>query len=268
MIAFPNAKINIGLKITDKLENGYHSIKSLMVPTQFFDILEFTLAEKDIFKTEGIQIPGNFEENIVFKVLKRIRDDFDIPPLEINLHKKIPFGAGLGGGSADAAFFLKLLNERFNLGMNDELMEEFIAGIGSDCPFFIKNSPAIVTGTGTTLTAWDINLGGLFLAISVPDFQISTVEAYSGVKIKPEKFPLEDLLKEDISTWKNSIENDFEESLFPLYPQLQEIKDKFYDSGASYASLSGSGSAVYGIYTEKPVFSEEMGKTLVFKDFF
>lgn len=267
MISFPNAKINIGLRITGKLPDGYHTLKSLMIPTDFCDILEFAPSKKDTLDLTGIPIPGSAKENIIWKTLQLVRKSFIIPPLKIHLHKIIPAGAGLGGGSADAAFFLNMLDKHFELNMCLFEKEKLIAKIGSDCPFFIPNKPAIITGTGDKTELFEINLDEKYLAIVYPGFSISTPEAYSGAQITTEEKALEVLLKEDIKRWKESVINDFEKSLFPKYPVLNEIKKALYKFGAEYASMSGSGSALYGIFKKKPAFDQKFKEKIVYEGY-
>lgn len=265
MIGFPRTKINIGLKIISRLPSGYHEIKSLMVPTNFYDVLEFVPARKDRLEITGLKIPGDTSENILWKVLKILREEYDIPPLKIHLQKNVPAGAGLGGGSSDAAYFMNMLNDYFNLDLSIEEREEQVSVIGSDCPFFIRNEPAIITGTGTELHPYSIELWDYYLVIAFPGYSISTALAYAKVIPGPENKPLEDLLSKNISSWKDSIQNDFEKSLFPGYPGLARIKDEFYNCGAIYAALSGSGSALYGIFRKKPALSAALKKVLVYE---
>jgi 4-diphosphocytidyl-2-C-methyl-D-erythritol kinase len=265
MTVFPNAKINIGLKITGKFPDGYHEIKSLMVPTGFCDILEILPSRQDELRITGLDIPGHPDENILWKVLMSLRENYSVPPLKIHLHKIIPTGAGLGGGSADASFFLKMLNELFQLELSTEKLEKIVSGIGSDCPFFIRNQPAIITGKGEKIRLFPFAKDNLYLVILYPGFSISTAQAYAGVSIHPETTPLEDLLKLVIHTWKENIENDFEKNLFPVYPELPSLKTELYRSGAVYASMSGSGSAVYGIFMKKPVLPDKLRRTVVFE---
>lgn len=266
MIGFPNAKINIGLNIITKLPNGYHELKSLMIPTGFCDILEFIPSEIDSLELSGIPIPGEKKENLLWKVLSLLREKNDIPPVKIHLHKAIPAGAGLGGGSADASFFINLLDVFFGLNLPVEEKEITAAKIGTDCPFFIRNKPAIIRGTGTTMEAFDLDLKNLYLVILFPSFSISTAKAYAGVSPGPEKVSLEKLLINNINKWRNSIENDFERSLFTEYPTLSDLKEELYSCGALYASLSGSGSAIYGIFNKKPTLPDKLKEVLVYED--
>lgn len=267
MISFPNAKINIGLRITGKLPDGYHTLKSLMIPTGFCDILEFVPSKKDILDITGIPIPGSPKDNIICKTLELVRKSFEIPPLKIHLHKNIPAGAGLGGGSADASFFLNMLDKHFELNMCLFEKENLIAKIGSDCPFFILNKPAFIKGTGDKTELYEINLNDKYLVIVYPGFSISTPEAYSEAQITTEEEPLEVLLKEDIEKWKNLVINDFEKSLFPKYPVLNEIKKALYQFDAEYASMSGSGSALYGIFKEKPDFDQKFKEKIAYEGY-
>lgn len=267
MISFPNAKINIGLRITDKLPSGYHILKSLMIPTGFCDILEFIPSKKDILVLSGISIPGPVEENILWRTLDLMRKSYEIPPLHIHLHKIIPAGAGLGGGSADAAFFLNMLDEHFKLKMSIPEKEDLISKVGSDCTFFIRNKPSIIKETGNKTELYEIDLKGKYLVIIFPGFSISTPEAYAGVQIRQEDVPLELLIKESIEKWKKLIINDFETNLFPKYPELKKIKEALYNFGADYASLSGSGSALYGIFNQKPALDQKLKEKIVYEDY-
>ena len=253
MITFPNAKINLGLQIVEKLPNGYHAINSCLYPIPWSDVLEFVPSKKTQVVRTGIPVPGKPEEDIILKAYKRLKKDYSLPDLGIHLHKLVPIGAGLGGGSADAAFMLKLLNSEFQLFLDDEILEEYAAELGSDCPFFIKNSPALVTGTGTELAPIDLDLSGNHLLIINPRIHISTQEAYSGTTPHESKVDLKKLLvSKDFQSWKELLVNDFELSIFKKHSTLKKIKDQLYDQGASYAAMSGSGSTMFGIFQDKP----------------
>lgn len=253
MISFPNAKINLGLQITDKLSNGFHAINTCFYPIPITDALEAVPAKKTSFASTGIAIPGNQKENLVLKAYKLLKKDYQLPELDIHLLKKIPLGAGLGGGSADAAFMLSMLSEEYQLFLDDSILEFYAAEIGSDCPFFVQNTPAIGSGTGTDLEPIDLDLTGLYLQIINPGIHISTQSAYAGVSPKPAETNLEKLLlSKDFKAWKTLLVNDFEESVFALHPQLGQIKSSLYASGASYAAMSGSGSTIFGIFDSKP----------------
>ena len=253
MLTFPNAKINLGLQITEKLPNGYHSINSCLYPIPWKDALEVVQAKKTSFTTSGIHIPGNDKDNLVFKAYKQLKGDFGLPELSIHLHKAIPMGAGLGGGSADAAFMLSLLNDQFQLFLDDDLLEAYAADLGSDCPFFIRNQPALATGTGTTLSPLALDLSGLKLLVINPGIHVATKDAYAGVNPKAAEYDVEEvLLSRDFDRWKKELVNDFEPGIFKLHPVLGAIKKQLYEQGALYAAMSGSGSTLFGLF-ERPV---------------
>lgn len=250
MISFPNAKINLGLQITGKLSNGYHTINTGLYPIPLQDVLEAIPAKKTSFASDGIPIPGNSSDNLIYKAYKLLKKDYQLPELNIHLLKNIPMGAGLGGGSADASFMLKMLNEEFQLFLDDALLEDYAAQLGSDCPFFIKNEPALATGTGTETTPLNLDLSGHFLTILNPGIHISTREAYAGTSPKQPEYDLKEVIEsQDFDTWKSTLINDFEASVFQQHPTLSALKSKFYDLGASYAAMSGSGSTLFGIFS-------------------
>ncbi|MCW3805468.1 4-(cytidine 5'-diphospho)-2-C-methyl-D-erythritol kinase [Plebeiibacterium marinum] len=256
MICFPNAKINIGLNITEKRPDGYHNLETLFYPTKLYDVLEIIenkhSSDPYQWSSSGILIDGKAEDNLCIKALNLLKQDFNIPPLKIHLHKVIPFGAGLGGGSADAAFTLTALNEMFNLKIPTKELIKYASKIGADCAFFILNTPCIATGIGDILTPTALNLKGKYLVLVKPDIHISTPEAYSGISPKIPETNLLKNLQAPVNQWKNTIVNDFENSVFPNHPEIQSIKDKFYGSGAEYAAMTGSGAAVFGIFDNKP----------------
>ncbi len=253
MIVFPNAKINLGLNITEKRGDGFHTIQSCFLPVQWQDILEIIPAKKTTFKSSGIDIPGKPENNLCLKAYQLLKKDFQLPNVEIYLHKIIPIGAGLGGGSADAAFTLKVLNQLFELYLDDFILEEYAEKIGSDCPFFIKNKPTLALEKGTVFEAINTNLSGKHIVLVYPNIHISTAEAYAGIKPQKPTFSIKDIIENHpITEWENLLKNDFEASIFPNHPQLSKIKNQLYALGASYASMSGSGSTIYGIFGQKP----------------
>jgi len=252
MICFPNAKINLGLHITAKRKDGYHEIETCMVPVPLYDALEMIVENKTVFDTSGLSIPGEEKDNLILKALKLIRKDFsDLPQVHIHLHKNIPMGAGLGGGSADGAFALTLMNRLFDLYLDDFILEDYAAQLGSDCPFFIENKPKIARGRGEILEKVDVDLKGDYLVLVKPPVHIGTKEAYAGVTPKSPELDLKSILK-DKSLWKEKLVNDFEKSIFPNHPQLAEIKQQIYDMGAYYAAMSGSGSTLFGLFKEAP----------------
>lgn len=249
MIVFPNAKINLGLQILKKRADGYHEISSLFYPIPLCDVLEFVPSAKDEFQSTGISIPG--KSNLVLDALALIRDRRDIPPLRIHLHKHIPIGAGLGGGSADAAFMITALNKAFELDLSDNEMEHCASLLGSDCAFFIRNVPAIASGRGEVLNPFSMSLAGKSLIVHYPGIHVSTADAYAGVLPDDQREPLQSILSQSTSEWKNKLINDFEKGIGQLHPSIPLAVEKLYDAGAQYASMTGSGSAVYGIF-EKP----------------
>lgn len=251
MIAFPNAKINIGLQIVGRRNDGYHELVTAMVPVGWQDILEIVPAkgETSSLTVSGRRIDCPPEKNIVMKAYQALNEITPLPPVDIFLRKIIPDKAGLGGGSADASFALSTLNQLFALNLTLEQLAEIATGIGADCPQFIFNRPMLATGTGTTLSPIDLpQLSGRTILIIKPDFSISTAEAYANVTPCKPATPLTELLSKPIDQWKDSVANDFETALSDRFPQIGHIKQQLYDSEAIYASLSGSGSAVYGIF--------------------
>lgn len=253
MISFPNAKINLGLHITAKRKDGYHDIESCMIPIPLMDALEMIIStKKTSFENTGLKIPGESKENLILKAYELLKKDFpNLPHVSIHLHKNIPMGAGIGGGSADAAFALKLMNNLFDLILDDFFLEEYAAQLGSDCSFFIENTPKIIRGRGDMLEPIDLDLSGTHLVLINPGIHISTKEAYAGVTPSPPKLKLEDVLK-DKNRWKNELVNDFETNIFPNHPELAAIKEELYKNGAYYAAMSGSGSSIFGLFEEKP----------------
>jgi 4-diphosphocytidyl-2-C-methyl-D-erythritol kinase len=252
MICFPNAKINLGLNVTDRRADGYHNLESIFYPIRLHDALEVIESDELSFTSSGLAIPGNADSNLCLKAYRLLAADFSLPPLHIHLHKHVPIGAGLGGGSADAAFFLKLMNDKFELSLSVEQLESYALRLGADCPFFIKNKPAFATGIGNQLQCISLDLSAYYLVLVTPNVHISTAEAYRGVKpIIPTHSLLESIQK-PVSEWKNFISNDFEKHVFEAYPQIRALKSSLYEAGAVYATMTGSGSSVVGIF-EKPV---------------
>lgn len=255
MLSYSNAKINIGLNIIKKRNDGFHNIETIFFPIAMRDAIEIVDSKGNApytFSATGIPINIETKDNIVVKAYKLIRSKYDFPAQDIHLHKSIPFGAGLGGGSANAAYMTKLLNQKFNLGMSSLEMEETVSQLGSDCAFFIKNEPAFANMKGDKLNPIALDLSGYHLLLIKPEVHISTPEAYANIKpLKPE-ISLKDLIKEPIENWKNLIKNDFETSIFPKYPQLAKIKEELYVHGALYAAMSGSGSSMFGIFKKEP----------------
>lgn len=253
MVVFPNAKINLGLNITSKRPDGYHEIQSCFLPIKWYDALEAIEAKTFSFTSSGIPIPGKAETNLCVKAYQLLKTDFSLPEIAIHLHKNIPIGAGLGGGSADCAFMLSLLNEKFELNISIAQLESYAAALGSDIPFFINNQTTYIEGTGHIFSPIKLNLSRLYLMVAYPAIHISTQEAYAGVKPKMPQTDLHKVLETlPVEQWQNKVRNDFEESLLPKYPAIDELKQQFLIGGAVYVSMTGSGSAAFGLFKEKP----------------
>ena len=252
MVVFPNAKINLGLHILNKRPDGYHEIETCFYPAPWREALEIIKSDKTFVTTSGNPIPDD-GDNIILKAYHLLADDFALPPLHIHLHKEIPIGAGLGGGSADAAFMLRLLNSQYNLGLNSEALKNYAVSLGADCAFFMENKPILATGIGERLEAIDLSLTGKFILLAYPNIHISTKEAYAGILPKKPEHDLKNILAEEpITSWKDLLKNDFESHLFQRYPVLKSIKKHLYSMGAIYASMTGSGSCMFGIFDAKP----------------
>ena len=252
MISFPNAKINLGLNILRRRTDGYHDIESVLWPIKMADVLEVIPAPDGIFRINvtGLQPPSDGKPNLCQRAWELMRQHADVSPVHIHLHKVVPAGAGLGGGSSDAAFTLKMLNEIFSCNLSIESLERLAANLGSDCPFFIDNKPALATGRGEVLTPFSLNLTGFTMVIVIPQVHVNTPNAYSSISPRVPDCPLSHLLQNPIEAWKNTISNRFEESVFVQHPLLAQIKDQMYHFGAVYAAMSGSGSAIYGIFSK------------------
>jgi 4-diphosphocytidyl-2-C-methyl-D-erythritol kinase len=255
MTFFPNAKINIGLYITGKRDDGYHNIESLFYPLPLRDAIEFILGEPDSgdeLNISGFKTDCAAEDNLVMKAVKLMRKDFNLPPLKIHLHKAIPPGSGLGGGSSDAAFMLRYLNRYFRLEIDEEELTRMALQLGSDCAFFINNRPSFISGRGEVVRESSLTLEGRHILIVYPGINISTAEAYRMVKPVNKAPGLEEKISMPTGSWKNSIRNDFQDAIIQKHPLIGTIIEDIYGSGALYSSLSGSGSAVYGIYDGIP----------------
>ncbi len=262
MICFPNAKINLGLFIVNKRVDGYHNLETYMIPAGPKDILEFAESDTDSFHLSGKIDPIPHEENIVLKARDLLRKKYGLPPLEIHLHKAIPAGAGLGGGSSDAAFFLKEANRHFNLGLNSSELRENAGYLGSDCPFFIDNKPAFAWSRGEMLELTTVVQKPYYLYLFIPEIHISTKDAYSQIIPSTPEKDIRKIIQSGISTWKKDLINDFESSIFKSHPVLGEIKEVLYSFGALYSSMSGSGSSMYGIFEEKTRISNDRIKEI------
>lgn len=260
MLVFPNAKINLGLNITEKRPDGYHNLETVFYPIPVEDALEVNVLnggnEKFRLHQAGLEIAGEAENNLVVKAYKLLDEKFGLPPVDIHLFKHIPSGAGLGGGSADAAFMLKLLNERFDLGLSDGELEEYAARLGADCAFFINNRPTYAEGIGNIFSPVSLSLNGYQIWLVKPDVFVSTRDAFSQIKPHRPAMSLKEIVKLPVEEWKGCMTNDFEESVFPQFPAIGEIKEEMYRRGAVYASMSGSGSSVYGLFKADAVLPD------------
>lgn len=269
MLLLPNCKINIGLNIVSKRSDGYHNLETVFFPIPLRDNLEFKEIENEDVPyrlvSGGVPIEGKPEDNLIVKVYLDMKAEFNLPALELSLYKNIPMGAGLGGGSSDAAAMMIGLNEAYNLQLSAEDMEKRLAKFGADCPFFVRNKPAYATGIGDELTNCNVSLKDKFIVLVKPDVFVSTKEAYAHVTPKLPAIPLAEAIKLPIETWKEQIVNDFEQSVFPFHPELPAIKQTLYDMGAVYASMSGSGSTMYGIFNRPtPEANEVFDKCFVY----
>jgi len=258
MICFPNAKINIGLNITEKRTDGFHNIETIFYPVQLNDVIEIHKSDKMTYENSGLLVDGgNGDKNIILKAYNLLSSDFELQPVNVHLHKIIPFGAGLGGGSSDGVFALKLFNSLFNLSLSEEKLYDYSKKLGSDCPFFIANKPCFASGKGDKLVPVEINLSNYYLVIVNPGIMVETAKAYSQITPCKITKSLKELINIPISLWRDVISNDFENVIFNNYPEIKNIKDKLYSEGAIYASMSGSGSSVFGIFesNNKPAIS-------------
>ncbi|MBL7935365.1 MAG: 4-(cytidine 5'-diphospho)-2-C-methyl-D-erythritol kinase [Bacteroidia bacterium] len=268
MICFPNAKINLGLNITEKRSDGFHNIETIFYPVGWNDALEVIPVTNHVTSSEvekqittkqdfnlhlsGLSISGNLEDNLLYKAYQIIKQTKTVPAIDVYLHKALPMGAGLGGGSADAAFFINLVNELFQLNFTETERIDIARQLGSDCAFFIKNTPVYATQKGDVFSDIKLDLSHLYIAIIYPNVHSNTKEAYSLVKpTQPTKSLLE-VIQQPIATWKTDLINDFETSIFNLYPVVEKTKHDLYEAGAVYACMSGSGSAVFGLFEKEP----------------
>lgn len=252
MISFPNAKINLGLNVTEKRVDGFHNLETVFYPVGWSDVLEFVISREFSFTTSGIPISGDPEANMVIKAYRLFKEEFGLPPLKIHLHKNIPFGAGLGGGSSDAAFMLRMLNKTFELKLSDEKLMGYAATLGSDCPFFVLNKPVFATGRGEVLSIINTTLNGHLLLLVKPPVEVSTAKAFQFIVPRKSQISLMENLDLPVHSWKDKVINQFESSVFQAHPEIGRIKEQLYNLGAVYASMSGSGSCVFGIFDELP----------------
>lgn len=256
MVLYPNAKINIGLSVIEKRNDGFHELESILFPISLFDILEITKSSDFEFLQTGLEVHGKVEDNLCVKAFRLIEQNYKIGKVRIHLRKQIPMGAGLGGGSADATFVLKGLNELFELNLSNARLKELAALLGSDCAFFVENVSQLAKGRGELLSDFPLDLNGKCIKIINPGIHISTKEAFTNVAMSKLKNQLTSVSEKNIAKWKDFVFNDFETHLFESYPILSEIKDQLYLEGAIFASMSGSGSTLFGIYNTMPSLSQ------------
>jgi 4-diphosphocytidyl-2-C-methyl-D-erythritol kinase len=264
MIVFPNAKINIGLHVVSKRPDGYHNLETVFYPVSLFDVLEMAETGEEGIQISGLTIDGPPAKNLVLKAYWMLKHEFNLPPVQFHLHKVIPTGAGLGGGSSDAAFTLKMLNDHFNLEISTERLKEYAAGIGADCAFFIENKPSFATGIGNHLIPLELDLSQYKIVILKPEAAISTADAYRNISPSTPSHSIPELLLMPPQKWTDKVINDFEKSIFPKFPEVEKWKRKLYEMGALYASMSGSGSAVFGIFKELPTDFDIKGPLLYY----
>lgn len=258
MTSHPNVKINLGLSVLRRRPDGFHDLETLFIP--YFGIRDTLSIEPSesfgvsvVWGGSLVPCPWDPQKDLTVRAYGMLREDFGLPPVRISLEKYSPVGAGLGGGSADGAFALRMLSDMFSLGLSDGVLASYAARLGSDCAFFIYNRPMLGTGRGEVLTPWDIDLSGHEIRVVVPEgVSVSTAQAYGGIVPRERKadpgMPLREALKEGIGRWKDVLVNDFEETVFAAHPQLMDLKRQLYDEGAVYAAMSGSGSALFGIF--------------------
>lgn len=258
MMNFPIAKINLGLNVVRKRNDGYHDLETVFYPVRIKDALEIYPMDDDFpsdakcdLKVTNIKIEGDEQKNLVVRAYNLIDSIYHLPRIHAHLHKNIPTQAGMGGGSSDCAYMITLLNETFELGMSDEEMMRYAATLGADCAFFILSRPAYAEGIGERLTPIDLNLSGYYIGVVRPDIPVSTKEAFSLIVPREPSKNCRDIVAQPIETWRDELQNDFEASVFALHPEIGEIKSRLYEMGAVYASMSGSGSSVFGIFREE-----------------
>lgn len=274
MICYPNAKINLGLHVVNKRDDGFHNIETVFYPIGLTDVLEcvenksYANHESCLFVGHGLPISGNNDTNLVVKAYRMLAADYDLPPVIVHLNKLIPMGAGLGGGSSDAAFMLTMLNQEFKLGLSIDSLKNYASKLGSDCAFFIENQPAYVFGKGHELEPIHFSLKGYYLVLVNDGSHSNTAMAYKYAKRREQfdkNYTLRHVLQQPISTWKHDLKNDFEDSVFQALPQLVQIKSWLYEQGAFYASMSGSGATMFGIFKNKPNLTGKWKEQVVFE---
>jgi 4-diphosphocytidyl-2-C-methyl-D-erythritol kinase len=249
MVVFPNCKINLGLNITRKRTDGYHDLETIFYPVQLRDALELIQSKEQTFTITGLPVQGSVDDNLCSKAYNLLKKDFPhLPTVSIHLHKAIPMGAGLGGGSADGAFTLLLINKKFNLALDQKQLINYALELGSDCPFFIINKPSFATGRGENMTPVNLDLSTYKIVLVNPGIHVSTKEAFSQLTPAMPQKSIQQIIAQPISTWKDELVNDFEKPIFSLYPAIEQIKNQLYQAGSMYAAMTGTGSTVFGIF--------------------
>jgi len=249
VVLFPNCKINIGLNVIRKRTDGYHDLETVFYPVAVKDALEIIRSTELNFQLTGLPVNGPIDNNLCVKAYHLLKKDFpDLPPVNIHLHKVIPMGAGLGGGSADGAFMLFMLNKKFQLNLSEEKLISYALELGSDCPFFIINKPCFATGRGENLSLVSLDLSAFKLVLVNPGIHVSTKEAFSKLSPAVPTKSIQQIIQQPIESWKDELKNDFEETVFQLHSAIQNIKEHLYVKGAIYAAMTGTGSTVFGIF--------------------
>ncbi len=249
MVIFSNCKLNLGLHIVSKREDGFHNLETIFYPIPLYDVIEIITAKKFTFTSTGLVVHGTIENNLCVKAYYLLKNDFpNLPEVHIHLQKNIPMGAGIGGGSANAAYTLQLLNIKYNLNISKEKLKIYATLLGSDCAIFIENQPCFATGRGEVLEPLNMDLSNYKIVLLFPEIHINTKTAFSEITLLPSKIALTEIIKKPINEWKDLLVNDFEKSVFSTHPILKKYKAELYNLGASYASMSGSGSCIYGIF--------------------
>ncbi len=260
MVAFPPCKINLGLNVLSRRPDGYHDVSTCFYPLPWSDVLEVLPSPSLNFTHTGLNIPGKEEDNLCLKAYKLLKSDYDLTPIQLHLHKIIPMGAGLGGGSSDASHMLMLLDKLFSLGLSLTQLSGYASTLGSDCTFFLYDQPMLGNGRGEKLQGISLSLKGYYLILVKPHVHVSTSEAYSHVIAHQAAHSIQEIVSKPVGLWRKLLINDFEESVFQKHPLLKDVKDRLYGHGALYASMSGSGSSLFGI------FDKEIDLTSQFRD--
>jgi 4-diphosphocytidyl-2-C-methyl-D-erythritol kinase len=267
MVVFPNCKINLGLNILQKREDGFHDLETFFFPLPWSDALEIISTQgKTSLATTGFTSGPN-ENNLCLKAYYLLKKDFhSITEIKILLHKVIPAGAGLGGGSADAAFALQLLNKKFNLAISERKLENYALQLGSDCPFFLINQPCVASGRGEILERIPLSLSGYKILLIYPGLHIGTAEAFNGIEPLIPKKRIKEIIQKHVELWREELGNDFEKNVFEKHPELKKIKSDLYEKGALYASMSGSGSTVFGIFLKDYTLKISLRPGYIYKE--